>query len=278
MLRATWREYERDYAGYFAVAMIYYALISLVPLLLLLMAGLGLLLRLSPSAAAVQHTLLESINDTFGSDIGSTVERLAHTLEQQSYLTLTLSLVGLLLTASVLVRHLQLSFRAIWHYPAILVSGPLIFAFLRLLLQKLLAYALVAGMGAILLLILVLIAGLNWLMRRYGGDWALAIPSSLIIVPLMFALMFRYLAPERLPWRHVWLAALLCGATWLAAARGLTVASIFFGKSYGAYGAVGALLVVMLGLNIVSQCLFFGAELCKVLAQPPQPQSAAINI
>ena len=81
-----------------------------------------------------------------------TVERLAHTLEQQSYLSLSLSLVGLLLTASVLVRHLQLSFRAIWQYPSILISGPPIRAFLRMLAQKVVAYALVVGMGAILLL------------------------------------------------------------------------------------------------------------------------------
>jgi uncharacterized BrkB/YihY/UPF0761 family membrane protein len=33
LLKATGREYERDYARYLAVAMIYYALISLVPLL-----------------------------------------------------------------------------------------------------------------------------------------------------------------------------------------------------------------------------------------------------
>ena len=90
----------------------------------------------------------------------------------------------------------------------------------------------------------------------------------------MFALLFRYLAPRRLPWRHVWLAALLCGATWLAAARVLTVASIFFGKPYhGAYGAVGALQAVMVGLNVASQSLFFGADLCTVLAPRTQPQS-----
>jgi membrane protein len=86
-------------------------------------------------------------------------------------------------------------------------------------------------------------------------------------------LLYRYLPPRRLRWRHVWLAALLCGATWLVAARALTVLSIFFGQTYGAYGAVGALLAVMLGLNIVSQCLFFGAELCKVVAQPSMPSA-----
>lgn len=276
LLRAAGREYERDYARYFAVAMIYYALVSLVPLLLLLMAGFGLLLRLSPAVAAAQQTLLKSVESTFGSDIGSTVERLAHVLEQQSLVSLSVSLAGLLLTASILVSHLQLSFRAIWQYPSFLVSGPLIEAMLRLLAQKLLAYTLVVVGAALLLLSLVLVAAMNWLMGRIGGDWALTIPASLVIVPLIFALLYRYLPPRRLPWRHVWLAALLCGLTWLAAARAVAMFSVFTSTNYGAYGAVGALLATMVGLNIVSQCLFFGAELCKVLAQPTL-QNGPIN-
>jgi uncharacterized BrkB/YihY/UPF0761 family membrane protein len=69
---------------------------------------------------------------------------------------------------------------------------------------------------------------------------------------------------------------LLCGATWLVAARVLTIFSVYMGKNFGAYGAAGALLAAMIGLNIVSQCLFFGAELCKVLAQPSL-QGAAIK-
>src|SRR5262245_5927771 len=51
LLQEAWVEYQRDYARYFAVAMVYYALVSLVPLLLLTLAAFGWLLRLSPMAA-----------------------------------------------------------------------------------------------------------------------------------------------------------------------------------------------------------------------------------
>ena len=57
VLRLAWIEYERDRARYLAVAMIYYALISLVPLLLLLLAALGLALRFSPIAANFRSKL-----------------------------------------------------------------------------------------------------------------------------------------------------------------------------------------------------------------------------
>ncbi|MFS8607762.1 MAG: hypothetical protein LOD94_07190, partial [Gammaproteobacteria bacterium] len=42
-LRLAWVEYERDRARYFAAAMAYYAFVSLVPLLLLLLSVLGLM-------------------------------------------------------------------------------------------------------------------------------------------------------------------------------------------------------------------------------------------
>jgi membrane protein len=268
VLRAAGHEYERDYARYFAVAMIYYALVSLVPLLLLLMTSIGWLLQISPAVAAAQRGALDYIQSTFGSDVGSTVERLVGLLEQQSLIPLSVSLVGLLVTASVLVGHLQISFRAIWKCAPILISGPLHFAILRMVAQKLLAFALVVAGGALLVTAFVLIASVNWLMtKRSAGGWALLIPSSLVMVPLTFALLFRFLPPRRVPWRHVWIAALLCGATWLAVTELLALSGTFFGKNLSAYGAVGTLLAAMLWINIVSQCLFYGAELCKVLAQ-----------
>lgn len=273
LLRATGREYERDYARYFAVAMIYYALISLVPLLLLLMTGLGWLLQFSPAAAAAQQSALEYIETTFGSEVGSTVQHLVLMLERQSVIPLALSLGGLLITASVLLGHLQMSFRAIWHYPTI-VAGPVHLAILRIIGQKLLAFTLVLAGVAMLVLAFLVVTSVNWLTQHFTQGWLL-IPSSMVLAPLSFALLFRFLPPRRVPWRHVWLAALLCGATWLGVTRLLALSGSYFGKNPNTYGAAGTLLAAMLWINIVSQCLFYGAEFCKVAAQedyqPPSP-------
>ena len=45
LLRSTRAEYQRDQARYFAVAMVYYAFISLEPMLFLVVASLGLMLH-----------------------------------------------------------------------------------------------------------------------------------------------------------------------------------------------------------------------------------------
>src|SRR5262245_34295743 len=69
LVRAAWREFERDYARYFAGAMVYYALVSLVPLLLLLLAALGLLLRYSDLAAVAEQQVLLTIETSFGAEL-----------------------------------------------------------------------------------------------------------------------------------------------------------------------------------------------------------------
>ena len=60
-------------------------------------------------------------------------------------------------------------------------------------------------------------------------------------------------------------AAVLCGAVWVIGAEILVLYGTF-GSGLGAYGALGGVLVIMLWMNVVSQMLFFGAELCKVSA------------
>src|SRR5262249_31474092 len=95
LLRLAWIEYERDRAQYLAVAMIYYAMVSLIPLSLLLLAALGLLLRVSPVAADIQEQLLRHIEASFGAPLRVTIGQLLHTLEQGSILATAVSLVGL---------------------------------------------------------------------------------------------------------------------------------------------------------------------------------------
>ncbi len=273
LLRAAWIEYERDRARYLAVAMIYYAIVSLVPLLLLLLAALGLLLRFSAIAADVQQQVLLGIEASFGPELPVTIKRLLTTLQQESIIATVISLAGLFLAASVLFRHLRLSFRAIWKYEPPLVSGPVRVVVRATILEQVIAFVMVLGGGGLLLAALVLIAATQWLDRLLGSlpllsqtGWLLAALSSLVLAVITFAPMFKFLPPVPVRWRDVWLAALLCAVTWVVAGEVLALYGVFFGNSPSAYGALGGALAVMLWMNIVSQVLFFGAELCKVVA------------
>lgn len=264
LLREAWREYQRDYARYFASAMVYYLLISLIPLLLLLLAVLGLLLRWSDTVVAAREQALQAVQAGFGADLRIIIEELLQGLEQQSIIASAVSLVALAITASKVVRHLRKSFRAIWKVPPPLLSGPPHVVIRQVVAEKVIAFGMVLSGALLVLAVAALGALVTWLAGVLNTPWLLAIPTTLISVPAAFVLLFRYVPPVRLPWQHVWLAALLCASAWLLGVELLAVYGAFVGSNASAYGAIGALLLGMLWLNAVSQVVFYGAEVCKV--------------
>ena len=264
LLNAVWREYEGNYARYFASAMVYYALISLGPLLLLLLGALGLLIRVSDAVAAVRTQALSAIAAAFGADLQVAIERLLDGIERQSVVATVVSLGALVWSASLVMRHLRMSFRAIWKVAPPLVSGSLPVALRTALLEKAIAFGMLLAGVLLALAAVALLALVNWLIASLSTGWLIAIPTSLVVVPVTFAFLFRYLPPVRLPWRHVRLSTLLCSSAWLIGVEVLALYGAFFGRNLSVYGATGGVLVIMLWMNIVAQGLFLGAELCKV--------------
>src|SRR5262245_45071608 len=165
LLRTAWYEYENDRASYFAVAMIYYALVSMVPILLLLMAALGLLLRFSPIALEAQQKMLIRIEASFGAQLPLTIKQLLNTVQQDSIIATVISLAGVLLAASVLFKHLRLAFRAIWKHKPLLVSGSMSVVVRETILERVIASVMVLGGGGLLLVALALIVAAKRLNR-----------------------------------------------------------------------------------------------------------------
>jgi len=287
LLRAAWQEFERDHARYLATAMVYYALVSLVPLLLLMLALLGLLLRFSDVARNAEQQLRSVIDASVGTSVGTTIEQLLQQLQRESIVTGIVSVVALMLTASALFRHLRLSFRAMWKYTPPLVAGGLRVTLRATVAQWVAAYLMVLAGGLTLVVALALITITQWLsglltrlpLFELIPAWVIALPSSMILVGLTLFLLFKYLPPRPLPWRHVWLATTLCTLVWIIAAELLTLFGVFFRRSPSTLGAFGALLALMLWCNAVSQLLFYGAEVCKVsYARESSGDSAAITL
>lgn len=274
LLRRAWDEYQRDYAGYYAGAMVYFALVSLIPLLLLLLSALGLLLRYSVLAAEAQQQVLRSIESRFGAELRTVIEPLLDSLRQQSVIATAISVITLLVTASVLFRQLRLSFRAIWKQPPPLVAGSLWAIIRHTIREQVIAYLMVLGSGLLLVAALTLISAGWWLNNQIDYSlfnsvtgWLLTDVSPFVLAAGTFAMLFRFLPPITVRWRDAWLAALLCAAAYTIAGEALSLYGAYFNTNRTAYGALGGLLVVMLWMNIVGQILFFGAELCRVAGE-----------
>jgi len=278
LLHAAWREYESDYAKYFAAAMVYYALVSLVPLLLLLLAALGLLLRLSTVAATAEQQVLTGIENGFGVELRMAIEELLQQLQNGSLIASLVSLVGMVWAGSVLFRHLRMTFRSMWKHAPPLMAGSAGTAVRQTFAERAIAFTMVLSGGGLLLAALALIALTHWLGTQIPllsllSGWLLALAGPLLAL-ITFALLFKFLPPNPLQWRDVWLAAVLCAIVWTVSAELLALYGKLFGGKMNAYGALGALLVLMLWMYVVSQLLFLGGELCKVVVSRRADQLA----
>jgi membrane protein len=274
LLRAAWQEYERDRARYFAGAMVYFALLSLVPLLLLLLSGVGWSLRFSSAAAGIEAQVLTVVETNLGEQFRTIIETLLTQLQQESLVTTLAGMLGLLYTSSKLFRHLRMSFRAIWKVDPPLLAGPMIERLGATVREYAFAFLMVLSGGLLLVLALVLLSVTQRLNRLLVAlplvdrvpAWLLGLPGSIAIVGLTFALLLRFLPPVPLGWRYVWLATVLCTASWIFGAEIVTwFGALFTSSGPTALEAFGGLFVTMIWFDKVSRLLFYGAEVCKVI-------------
>lgn len=272
LLHEAWIEYERDHANYLAKAIIYYAGISLIPLLLLLLATVGLLLRFKPMAAEVEERTLNVLNAQFGPEIAGTAYRLFETVQRESIAATIISVLGVLISASLLLRQLRMTFRAVWHYEPPLVAGPLFRRAFTVVREWLIAAVITAGGGGLLLAAVLIVATFNVTARALdrvpflvGTGPLLAILSSFALAALTFSALLKVLPPRAVRWRDIWPSVVLCAAMWVFASELLPLYHRLFGdETKNPYNAIGALLPLLITASLGGQMLFFGAELSKV--------------
>jgi YihY family inner membrane protein len=272
LLREAWIEYERDHANYLAKAIIYYAGLSLIPLLLLLLSTVGLLLRFKPIAAELEERTLSVLYAHFGPQLAATVYRLFETLQRESIAATLFSVLGVLVSASLLLRQLRMTFRAVWHYEPPLVAGPLHLRALTVAREWFIATVITAGGGCLLLAAFVIVAAFRVTARALdrvpflpGTGPLLAVLSSFALAAMTFSALLKVLPPRAVRWRDIWPSVVLCAAMWVLASELLPLYHRVFGdESKNPYNAIGALLPLLITASLAGQMLFFGAELSKV--------------
>jgi membrane protein len=88
---------------------------------------------------------------------------------------------------------------------------------------------------------------------------------SFSMTVLLFALIYRYVPRESIPWGDVWIGATV---TALLFTIGKTLIGVYLGKSSfnSAYGAAGSLIVLLLWIYYSAQIFLLGAEFTRVFA------------
>ena len=137
--------------------------------------------------------------------------------------------------------------------------------------QRILSFAMVFGVGFLLLVSLILSAllalltdYLSHLLPGAGIVWQLFDAGfSFSLIAFLFAAIFKIVPDVDIHWRDVWLGGVLTAALFVI---GKTAIAYYLGRSgvESAYGAAGSVLVLLAWVYYSSQILFFGAEFTKL--------------
>ncbi len=267
LLRDTYTHWDEAKAQRMGAALACYAVISLAPLLVLVLAGAGLLF--GPQAAAGE--VVGEIEGTVGRPVAEALQGMIKEAQRPWSCTLAtvLGLAVLLFGASGVFIELQDSMNTIWGVAPKPGRGAM-----GLVRDRFLSFTLILGTCFLLLVSLVVTATLAAVSRIWapssmpGGAWlwqALNAAVAFAVITLLFALIFKVLPDAKVRWKDTWIGA---ASTALLFTLGKYLLGLYLvhGGVTSGYGAAGSLVVVLLWVFYSSQILLFGATFTRAYA------------
>ena len=268
LLKQTFQEWLQDKAPQLGAALAYYTVFSLAPLVLVLLAIVGVVFRDDPAGA--WNKLTQQMSYFLDPSAVQVVQNIAQKASEPGKSTLA-TIIGVALAlfgASGVFGQLQDALNTIWGVKA--KPGLGIWGFLR---ARFLSFAMVAGVCFLLLVSLAVEAMLkafsHYVQSVLPGGTTLALTVYLIfdfaVVVFLFAMIFKFLPDVRIQWRDVWIGAIMT-AILFGLGKWLLGFYLGSGAADSAYGAAGSLITLLLWVYYSSQILLFGAEFTQVYA------------
>ncbi|MEO7913613.1 MAG: YihY/virulence factor BrkB family protein [Roseiflexaceae bacterium] len=275
LLKETYSEFQADEASTLGAALAYYALFSLFPLLLLLIAGLGYVLQYWDQAINVQDEILTAVQHNFSAQMGDALKEILSGIKNNAGGATVIGLITLLIGASNVFQQLDLSFNKIWKVPTPQQPDGLVASVLQTIRTKLFSFGMVLAVGFLLLVSMALTGITQVLLDSFqqvpliGGvtGFLIGLATTLLLNTLVFALLFKFLPNARVHWSDVGLGALVTAVLWEIGKNLLALYIGRSGQSWGAYGLVGTVLILMTWIYFSSQILFLGAEFTEVYSR-----------
>ena len=247
-------------------ALAFYTLFSMIPILILAIAGAGRFF--GTDAARVE--IVAQIEGLVGHDGAQAVEALLASAGSSTYgllATMVASVLSLIGAAAVFVE-LKGSLDELWGIEP--PKGLAVIAFLRTQLHS---FGLVLVLAFLLLVSLAFSAALQVLERYAGGlsgdsQSGLAILSSVsavAIIACLFAVIYKVLPDATLSWCDVWIGAAFTAGLF---SLGKFAIGAYLGSSgvAASFGAAGSLIALLLWVYYSAQIFFLGAEFTRQYA------------
>src|SRR5262245_5173200 len=267
VLKDTVTQWIEDEPFQLAAALSYYTLFSLTPLLIIVIAIAGFVF----SREAAQGQIVGAIEEMIGQQSAQAIQGMIQNASSQPETGKFSALVGILALifgAAGVVGQLQTSLNTIWGVEP--KPGQGIWGLVH---QRITSFAMILGIGFLLLVSLVISAIVTGLAQFagtvFGGAELLAhaldLSVSFVLITALFAMIYKFLPDVRIHWRDVWIGAALTSVLFTL---GKLLIGLYLGRSSATsiYGAAGSLITILLWVYYSSLIFFLGAEFTQVYA------------
>lgn len=257
-----------DAAMRLSSSLAYYAIFSLAPLLVIVIATAGMVFGEEAARGQVSQQIAVIAGTRAGDAIQAAVQSSA--AQKSAGLLATVISTGLLLFgASTVFAELKDALNTVWG--VVVKPGRPFFTLIR---DRFFSFSIVLAIGFLLLVSLVLSVLLAALGQYMSGHFQLPaavwqagdLVLSFVVVTGLFAMIFKVLPNVKLRWRDIWLGAV---ATSLLFSLGKLVIGYYLATSSiaSAFGAAGSVVIILAWIYYSACILFFGAEITKIYAR-----------
>jgi len=261
LFRAAAVNWVNDYAQSMGAALAFYMMFSMAPLLLIVIAIAGFFF----GEDAARGEIFERLQGTLGAPGALAVQGLLESAGRpaEGALATFFGLVFLFIGATSVFAELQDALDRIWRAP----QPPTTSGLWRLARARLRSFAMIVGIGLLLIVSLAFSTGLaalsaGWNPGIRGGS---AIAStiefalSVTLATAVFAMIYKTMPRVQIDWKDVWVGAVVTSLLFIAGEVliGTYIGSV--GISSG-FGAAASLIVVLLWIYYSAQIFLFGAE------------------
>jgi len=272
IVRRTFSEWSEDNCFRLAAALSYYTVFSLAPLLLIVIAVVGLVYRREDAQTAILGQMQSLVGERGAEGVKALLEG-ASKDSSDNVLATIIGIGALILGASGVFTQLKDSLNTIWEVKPRPGMG-----ILRWFTDRLLSFGIVLGIGFLLLVWLIISAGLaatskfveGMLPLPPGVLYAINLVGSFLVITLLFAMIYKLLPDVSLAWRHVFIGAAITAALFTL---GKFLIGLYLGQAAvsSTFGAAGSILVILLWAYYSALIFLLGAEFTQVYARVTRP-------
>lgn len=242
----------------------YSTLFSLPPMLLLIIIFGGAFY----GQDAVQGKVFTELREFIGSDAALQVQNAIKSLQSQknSSMATLMGAVALVIGSTGIFVEIQDSLNQIWG-----VRPKPKKSFIKLVLNRVLSFSLILGLGFLLIVSLIvntLLTALSSYILNVLPELPINVLSLIntavifVVIGLLFSVIFKMLPDVKIKWRQVFPGSFLTAGLFLL---GKFLIGIYISNtnSVSLYGAASSVIVLLLWIYFSSAILYFGAEFTR---------------